>query len=104
MKSIGECPIDGEDIFARVMNYETKTPDEAAFEAHQKYADIQFTLIGAEGIAVVDTDSVEVRQAYNPDTDLAFFNAQAQVSGLVNARFVCLPHSAGLPYPANSSR
>tara|TARA_B100001123_G_scaffold448625_1_gene610536 strand:+ start:13214 stop:13360 length:147 start_codon:yes stop_codon:yes gene_type:complete len=36
LKSIGECPIDGEDVFARVMNYETKTPDEAAFEAHQK--------------------------------------------------------------------
>ncbi|MGC9329842.1 MAG: YhcH/YjgK/YiaL family protein, partial [Candidatus Hinthialibacter sp.] len=40
-------PIEGDDIFARVMSYETKPREEAVLEAHMKYVDIQTVLYGS---------------------------------------------------------
>ncbi|MCB1122641.1 MAG: YhcH/YjgK/YiaL family protein [Verrucomicrobiae bacterium] len=80
----GEYPIDGDTMFARVMSYETKAPADAKFEAHQKYADIQSTLIGAEGIAVVDTSKAKVRVPYDQTKDVAFFDAPETIPGLVD--------------------
>ena len=45
-------PIDGDRIYARVMSYDTKEPSDCKLEAHDKYIDIQCTIIGAEGIDV----------------------------------------------------
>lgn len=80
----GEYPLAGEAMFARVMSYETKPPEKAIFEAHRKYADIQSTLGGAEGIAVVDISRVEESKPYNADGDVAFFNKPDTVPTLVD--------------------
>lgn len=80
----GEYPLDGEAMYARVMSYHTKPPAEAVFEAHQKYADIQATLVGAEGIAVVDIHGLEITKSYNPANDVAFYAAPENVPTLVD--------------------
>ena len=44
----GEYPICGDDLFARVMTYDTRA--DGAFEVHNKYIDIQFIAEGAERV------------------------------------------------------
>ena len=48
----GKHIIDGEHIFANVQTYSTK--DEAPYEGHRKYADIQYMIKGCERIGVTD--------------------------------------------------
>jgi biofilm protein TabA len=80
----GKYPIQGEDMFAMVMSYQTKKPDEAKFEAHKKYADIQSTLIGAEGIAVVDTAKMKVTVPYLAEKDVEFYETPETIPMLVD--------------------
>jgi len=80
----GDYPIDGKAMFAIVMSYETKEPAQARFEAHKKYADIQSTLIGAEGIAVVDTKKVDQATDYDEKRDVTFFETPETIPTLVD--------------------
>lgn len=48
----GKSNIDGDAIYARIMSYPTKLPKDCAIEAHDIYVDIQFTLVGGEGIDI----------------------------------------------------
>lgn len=48
----GKYEIDGENIYAKVMSYSTKQETDCTIEAHNVYRDIQFSLIGEEGISV----------------------------------------------------
>ena len=47
---IGRTVVSGEDVFINVMDAQLKNCDEAAFEAHRKYADLQISLSGGEKI------------------------------------------------------
>ncbi|OVE73970.1 hypothetical protein BVX94_02110 [bacterium B17] len=40
----GEYPLLGKEMFARVMSYETKKPEDAVLEGHKKYIDIQSSI------------------------------------------------------------
>ena len=80
----GDYPIDGTSIFAIVMSYETKEPDQARFEAHQQYADIQSTLVGAEGIAVVQTEGLTSSTKYDEERDVAFYETPETIPTLVD--------------------
>ena len=44
--------IDGENIYANVQSYETK--DDAPFEGHRKYIDIQYMISGVEKIGITN--------------------------------------------------
>lgn len=48
----GKYDIDGENVYARIMSYPTKLESECEIEAHNVYCDIQFTLLGTEGISI----------------------------------------------------
>ena len=52
--------IDGEDIYARVMSYNTKIEEDCDIEAHERYVDIQFSLKGEEGISIYSRDNMDV--------------------------------------------
>lgn len=53
-------PIEGEDIYARVMSYNTKLEENCDIEAHDCYVDIQFTLVGEEGISIYPREKMEL--------------------------------------------
>jgi len=65
--------IQGNDIFAYVMSYQTKEPELATLEAHQKYVDIQGVLIGSEGFEWFTKKGLEVNVPYNESKDVEFF-------------------------------
>jgi biofilm protein TabA len=46
---IGRTEILGEKVFANVMNARTRTLEDARFETHRRYMDVQMDLDGAEG-------------------------------------------------------
>ncbi len=96
-----EYPIQGSDIFARVMSYNTRTPQEAVLEAHQKYIDIQTTLVAAEGIEWFPLDKLEIKTPYEAAKDVAFYHRPRPGSARVEVypgSFVALfPHDAHMP-------
>ena len=52
--------IDGEDIYAIVMSYNTKFEESCDIEAHECYTDIQFSLKGEEGISIYPRDKMDI--------------------------------------------
>lgn len=72
----GEYPICGDKAFARVMSYQTGVPEECKIEAHNKYIDIQATIVGAEGISVYERRTLDENISYDADKDVVFFSRE----------------------------
>ena len=66
----GKHVIDGEHIFANVQTYFTK--DDAPYEGHRKYADIQYMIKGCERIGVTNYHNCSTTEEYNVDKDIEF--------------------------------
>lgn len=69
--------IDGESIYARVMSYRTSLQSDCKIEAHNKYIDIQSSLVGAEGIDLFDRNILGVLKEYDETGDVSFFEDTA---------------------------
>ena len=70
---VGKYPLVGDDVFAMVMEYETKNPEDAKWEAHHKYIDLQYVISGEETMGILPLEHVIAPQEYNEDKDLIFF-------------------------------
>lgn len=68
----GRYEISGDEIFANVQSYETK--DDAPYEAHRKYIDIQYMIKGLEKVGVTDYANCSSKEDYNPEKDVEFLN------------------------------
>ncbi len=68
----GKYPILNEEIFASVQDYTSKPQEKGSFEAHKKYADIQFIVKGSEKLGVCDLKNFTVSQAYDEQKDIEF--------------------------------
>lgn len=90
--------------FANVESYETKFIDDAKFEAHKNYIDIQLLLSGKERIYVRSLEGLDVDIEYNPDKDIMFYKNSVKLSDFVTldtTNFVMLyPHEAHAPQVA----
>lgn len=74
----GKYFIDGENLYANVQTYETK--DEAPYEAHRKYADIQYMIKGIEKIGVCDYKNCSTIEEYNEEKDIEFLKCNKDES------------------------
>lgn len=61
-----------EDIYANLQEYETKNPDEAEFEVHRTYYDIQYVISGAEVMGFGNLEDFKVTKEYDNEKDVAF--------------------------------
>lgn len=96
----GRIEIDGEAMFGVVNSYTTKSPEDASFEAHRKYIDVQILLAGEERIDVTQQTDLPVLQPYDEDADVMFYaSPRACVSvPLKPGEFVVLfPHDTHRP-------
>jgi len=78
----GRQAIEGEAIYATVSTYTTAPEAEKKYEAHRKYADIQFILKGRETIHWASLDGnrkLTPEGAYSEEQDIIFFK---EVEGL----------------------
>ncbi len=90
-----------DDIFARVMSYETRTPETAVLETHRKYVDIQTVLIGGEAIEWFSRDGLAVDTPYDESKDAEFYKrigpGPARVDLFPGTFVMLLPQDAHMP-------
>ncbi len=91
-------PIDGENIFAIVMSYDTCAPETSVFESHQKYIDIQTVLRGGERFECAFKDDLVIDIPYQSSKDITLYKRTRQGQTCIDVfpgTFVMLyPHDA----------
>ena len=71
---VGKYEIEGSDVYAMVQEYKTKAPEEAKFEAHRKYIDIQYIISGVEKMEMIDVSKATEITEYDVEKDFQFFD------------------------------
>jgi len=96
--SPGKYVIEEKEVFASVSEYNSKKPEDAKWEAHQKYADIQYIVSGEEKMGYAPLNTMEVTEAYNPDKDILFLKGKGDYITAKPGTFVIFfPHDAHQP-------
>ena len=70
---VGKYEIDGKELFALVQNYDSKLKENSVFEGHENYIDIQYVIEGIEMLGTLDISKATVKEAYNPEKDVTFY-------------------------------
>lgn len=71
---IGKQELEGEHLFVSVAEYYGKQKPDALYEAHKKYIDIQYIIEGEEIIGLTTLDKVTIKEAYDEEKDITFFD------------------------------
>lgn len=71
---LGIQELEGKHLFVNVQEYYGKTKSEALFESHKKYIDIQYVIEGEEIIGLATLGQVKVKEKYNEEKDIAFYD------------------------------
>jgi YhcH/YjgK/YiaL family protein len=92
--------IDGSDVYALVSEYMSKNEEDARYEAHIKYIDIQYVISGKElmGLAPM-SEKKDILEPYNETNDIMFFTVN-QISNLKASPdrfFIFFPDDAHRP-------
>jgi biofilm protein TabA len=97
----------GPRLLAIVQRYRPKPLAQIAWEAHRKYIDVQYVVAGAERMGhALWSAALEVRTAYDPDKDVALFDAEGPLLEVRAGSFaVFFPHDVHAPSlaPADGS-
>lgn len=95
----GNYPIDGDNLYAIVLEYKTKDLEETNFEAHKKYADIQYVIDGKEKIGVVDLSKTKEFIPYDDAKDIGFFTTEEGIykTATKDNYFIFFPHNSHRP-------
>ena len=93
----GSHPIDGDELFVNVVEYETTTPENRFWEAHRQYLDLHFMLRGPEQIDVNFIDNMEQKEFVEKDDFLP-------LEGDPNSHVVLNAGDFLLCYPADAHR
>lgn len=92
--------LDGDNLFITLSEYNTKNPEDAKFEAHRKYIDIQYVVSGSEmvGIAPLITQD-SVLQPYDATKDIEFVTIKKPlfVNAVPTRFFIFFPEDAHMP-------
>ncbi|MDW5290582.1 YhcH/YjgK/YiaL family protein [Formosa sp. PL04] len=84
---LGKYEIEGEDIFAIVMEYDTKIKSECKFEGHHKYIDLQYMISGTEYVSL-ETLTNQIPVESNTEKDYDFYNIESQALKFDSGRFM----------------
>ena len=79
--------VDGSNVFGFIQEPTLRSPAEAQFEAHRKYADIQIALTDGEIMNILPLERVEKWEDFNTEKDIGF--------SCVEEKGVSLPLNAG---------
>jgi len=74
--------IDGDRVFALPQSYRPKPVSEGRFEAHRRYADVQYVASGREMIGHAPGEPLTVETPYDAQKDLIFYAQPASYSAL----------------------
>ncbi len=74
----GKYPIDGDNVYASVVEGNLKKEEDAKMEVHDRYIDIQICLRGKETFGWIKRETCcQPDGEYNPEKDILFFRDKA---------------------------
>ncbi len=100
----GKYEIDGKNVYANVVEYTTIPWEEAKFEAHEHYTDIQYVIKGTEVMTYAPVGEMTVKTPYNPDKDVVLFdnsNPGLPIPAKADQYMIFFPWDAHKPKAAN---
>lgn len=86
----GRYEIDGENIYASVMRYKTKPAENAKWESHKKYIDVQFVAEGSERIGYSNLSGMIIKENYSNEKDVQFLEGEGDFITAEKGTFVIL--------------
>lgn len=101
-KEVGKYEIDGKNIFFNIQELTTKSVEEAFFETHQKYIDIQIVINGTENYGVLLSDeNLEIINPFDIEKDFGTFKKEPHTTFTITPEdfiifFTNEPHIPGL--------
>ncbi len=94
----GRYDIDGNKVFALVQRYETKQRDKGVWEAHRRYADVQYVASGIETQGYAPIGRLEETQPYSAEKDVLFLAGSGDTVTADGGTFVIyFPHDGHMP-------
>ena len=82
----GKYEIDGKNVYANVTEYTTIPWEEAKYESHRDYTDIQYMIRGTETMTYAPVDALNVKVPYNEEKDCVLYdNANPGLTVVVGA-------------------
>ena len=94
----GKYEIDGENIFALVSDYKTKTESEGKLEAHRKYLDVQYVISGEELMGYVPFSNQMILESYKEENDIEFFKGEKSFTKVSSGMFaIFFPEEVHMP-------
>lgn len=102
----GKYPIKGDDVFAIVMEYNTKSSSACKLEAHKKYIDVQYVIDGVELINITTLKNQIPSSPYNEEKDVVFYSEPDSLpikleAGMFAIFFPNDIHAPGIKYNAS---
>jgi len=91
--------LQGEALFALHQVYETRAPDQARFEAHQRYIDIQYVFEGHETLQLACIDAATPVSGYDTEKDFRLYTAADCSSISLNKGMACILYPTDLHAP-----
>lgn len=80
----GTVEIDGREVYAMIQSYTSRpVTDDARFEAHRKYLDIQYLASGTEAMGWAPLDQLAVNVPYDDERDRALGTVPVKTRTLV---------------------
>lgn len=93
----GTYPIDGEEVFAIVQEYQTKLETQAKLESHHQYIDIQYMITGSEKMGYALKQNQEIIENH-PDKDLIFYRGNYSMLQVAEQMFtIFFPNDLHMP-------
>ena len=94
----GNYEIDGDNIYAIVQSYNTKPSSAGKWEAHKKYADIQYVFSGKEKMGVTSFDKVIQIEGYRVNDDYSIYKGEGNFFIIEEGNFaVFFPTDVHMP-------
>ena len=85
-------------VYYMVQEIQTRPEEGALYEAHLKYIDIQFVVSGNEVQGYAPLSSMKIKDAYDQEKDIAFYNGEGSLFRLVPGSFaIYFPNDAHKP-------
>lgn len=91
--------IDGDNLYAPVSEYLSKNEEDARFEAHKRYIDIQYVINGVEQIGVAPySQKKDVLEPYDKAKDVEFLTVTEAIN------YEATPHKFFIFFPSDAHR
>jgi YhcH/YjgK/YiaL family protein len=94
---VGRHEIDGANLYALVQEYDTKLKEQAKWEAHRRYIDLQYVVQGAEGFGYANIHHLQQGE-YEAAKDFLPLHGEGDFITVKSGSFILLmPEDAHMP-------